>query len=111
MGRRPRSRPASQPTAPQAAVAKPKTTNGSNPITCAPRDSRSTVERTCTPRIVLKAEVMTEEAKEYLRREVRSLKKEFQSSAASVGGADFAEAVEFARREVLRRMGDERIVV
>lgn len=37
--------PASHPTAPQAAVAIPRTTKGSSPMTWAPRDSRSCPDR------------------------------------------------------------------
>lgn len=100
----PSTGPRSHPTAPQAAVAKPKTMNGSKPITAAPRCSRSWVDRTWIPTEVLTRELAIEEAREYRRREARSLKKEFQSSLTSwLDGAE----VELARRA----MGDGEAVL
>ena len=60
----PTNGPTSQPAAPHAAVAIPSTMNGSRPITWAPSDSRSCVERNCTPTTVLAREVATDEASE-----------------------------------------------
>lgn len=104
----PKKGPASQPTAPQVAVANPRTTKGSKPITCAPRDSRSCSERICTPIIVLAIEAIIDEARVYLRRDARSLKNEFQSSLGTSARDAFA-AVELRRKAVLRKMGDRHI--
>ena len=90
----PRAGPRSHPIAPHVAVANPRTTNGSRPMTVAPRCSRSCPDKTCTPTLVLIAELATEETREYRRREARSLKKESQSSLTSLlAGAE----VEFVR--------------
>ena len=91
----------SQPAAPHAAVAIPKTTKGSKPITCAPMCSKSCVERTWTPMTVLAMDETIEEASEYLRREARSLKNEFQSSLEA-SCRDASEIVELARKETVR---------
>lgn len=94
----PTNGPNSHPAAPQAIVEIPRTTIGSNPITCAPSDSISWVDRYCTPKTVVTTEVTADDATEYLRRVARSLKNEFQSNLASfIGGA---EEVEFARTVV-----------
>ena len=90
--------PSNQPAAPHAIVAIPSTTNGSRPITCAPIDSISCVERYCTPSTVVPADVTTDETTEYRRRAARSLKNVFQSSRTSPAAAGFELAVvEFAR--------------
>lgn len=100
----PRNGPSSQPTAPHAAVAMPSTTIGSSPITCTPSDSRSWVAMSCTPRMVVAPEVKIDDPSEYLLRDARSLKNEFQSSGgASVRGV--LGAVEFERIEAVRRAG------
>jgi CRP-like cAMP-binding protein len=81
---------------------------GSKPITCVPRDSRSCSERTCTPITVLAIEAIIDEARVYLRRDARSLKKEFQSSLEASARDAFA-AVELRRKAVLRRMGERQM--
>jgi hypothetical protein len=87
-------------------VAIPSTTNGSSPITCAPKCSRFWLERTCTPIIVLADALAIEEASVYLRRDARSLKKEFQSSLAASSRALGELELELQRTEVVLTMHD-----
>jgi hypothetical protein len=70
-------------------------------MTCAPKFSRFWLERTCTPIIVLADALAIDEASVYLRRDARSLKKEFQSSLAASSRALGDVELELQRTRVL----------